>query len=96
MGMRNTALAPVRRVSQGSYLVKPKPSGALLIQSLIESIEGLKNTLALQTRQPGRFVSSAPAESTESQQVQVRQVQSSESRPKRLTVKKSRVPDFFD
>jgi len=98
MGNRITALAPVRHSSQGRYLAKPKPAGSLLIQSLIESIEGLKNTLAAQTnaQQPIRYVPSDSIRQTESQHVSVQQVQPSEPPADQVTVKKSRLLDFFD
>ena len=100
MGNRITALVPVRHPSQGGYLVKPKPAASMLIQSLIESIEGLKNTLAVQAsaQQPFRYVPSAAEQAswTEPEHVEVRQIQPSDPPAGQMTTKRSKLLDFFD
>ncbi len=100
MGNRITALAPVRRPSQGGFLIKPKPSGTLLIQSLIDSIEDLKNTLAVRSNhlQTGGHVPPASIQSdwNDPQQVEVRQIQHPAPPPQQVKIKRSWLLDFFD
>ena len=95
MGNRITALAPIRRASSGGHLVRDKPAGPLLIQSLIESIEGLKNTIVVQsgTRQLARY---GPPPDDLPPQIEVQSIQAPEPPPKQVTVKRNRVLEFFD
>lgn len=100
--MRNriTALAPIRHPSQGGYLVKPKPAASMLIQSLIESIEGLKNALAAQAgaQPPIHYVPSAAEQAswTDPEHVEVRRIQPSDPPTGQMTTKRSKLLDFFD
>jgi len=41
MGNNITALAPLKHVTERTYLANPKPAAPMIIQNLIESIEGL-------------------------------------------------------
>ena len=101
MGMGITALAPARRPSSGMYLAKPKETtGVLLIQSLIEAIEGLKGALAVQGRSqpPVRSVPSVSesVELMEPQSVQVQRIEPAEPYAGQTTVKRNWMLEFFD
>ena len=97
MGNSITALAPLGRTTQRTYLAKPKPAAPMLIQNLIESIEGLKNALAVQsTRQPTRYIPSKSVQ-TAPEPVEVRQVKAEESPSERqVKVNRGSLLDFFD
>ncbi|MCP4608783.1 MAG: hypothetical protein GY845_08720 [Planctomycetes bacterium] len=98
MGNSITALAPPVRSPRSAYLVKPKPAGQTMIQSLIESIEGLRNALAVRSEQqpPVRYVSSAMVQPASPAPIEVRQVQAPEPLPQKVTVNRKSLLDFFD
>lgn len=66
-----------------------------MIQSLIESIEGLRNALAVRSEQrpPVRYVSST---SVQSAPIEVRQEQVPEPTHQKVTVNRKSLWDFFD
>ena len=91
-----TALAPP--VRSGSYLAKPKPTGPMLLQSLIDSIEGLRHELALRSSSPPPVRYQPPdGELVETlEPVEIRQVQAAKPPGRTLTVQRSKLVEFFD
>jgi hypothetical protein len=99
MGNSMTALAPLGRATQRTYLAKPKPAASMIIQNLIESIEGLKNALAVQSiQQPTRYVPSRPVQTAPAapEPVEVRQIRTEESSERQVKVNRGSLLDFFD
>jgi hypothetical protein len=69
-----------------------------MIQSLIESIEGLRNTLAVRSEQqpPVRYVSSTTVQPAPPAPIEVRQVQAPELPTQKVMVNRKSLLDFFD